>query len=79
MHTDIAGNPYKHTQKGRSSRATVTASQLFPNTTGGNKVRISGEPYEFIGHAWAKDYQARQGEYNHAPDVSDPENVNHLF
>ena len=57
----------------------ITAAQLFPNTTGGNKVIINGEPYSFIGHTWARDNQARQGEYAYAPVVSDPENVNHLF
>lgn len=61
-------------------RKLVSSSYLLPdNKTGGNKVMISGDPYQWDRYQWIRDYQARPGEYDYAPICSDPENVKLLF
>lgn len=61
------------------TRSKIKASEIMIDNPPCKKVVINGDPYNWIGHAWEKDRQARDGEYDSAPEVEDPENIKWLF
>lgn len=58
----------------------ITAKELFSNNCPYNKIKINGKPYwKHSPGLWVYDGQARPGEYDSAPEVSDPENVGCIY
>jgi hypothetical protein len=52
----------------------VSSKELLPeNKTIYKKVVRDGAPFYWTGFVWIRDYQARKGEYDSAPIVSDPD------
>ena len=59
---------------------TITAKEMFSDDCPYNKVKVNGRPYwRKDSSLWVHDDQARSGEYDSAPEVSDPENVGSFF